>query len=209
MAIVYENAQEPELAELLLQFECPSQMYPSGKQKKAPKQPGWSDPVKVKVAQGSSILRRSDLKNEDIPAGEWEMRSDLAMLTAHKLACNDLEIERAIRATFGPGSNLDQKAVLKEKMASFGIIHGYALTDLLIWTEYLDFAWNTIWKGAQRPDPSGKWSRQSTPEELAEAQRKMAAINQQLADLTAKTKNAYEPKIKLRSVLPLIKRQPK
>ena len=96
----------------------------------------------------------------------------------------------------GPGSNLDQKAVLKEKMASLGIIHGYALTDLLIWTEYLDFAWNTIWKGAQRPDPSGKWSRQSTPEELAEAQRKMAAINQQLADLTAKTKNAYEPKIK-------------
>ncbi|MBK8375439.1 MAG: hypothetical protein IPL18_11390 [Sphingomonadales bacterium] len=195
VAIVYENAQEPELAELLLQFECPSQMYLSGKKKKAPKQPGWNDPVKVKVAQGSSILRRSDLKNEDIPAGEWEMRADLAMLTAQKLACNDLEIERTIRAT-GPGSNLDQKAVLKEKMASLGIIHGYALTDLLIWTEYLDFAWNTIWKGAQRPDPSGKWSRQSTPEELAEAQRKMAAINQQLADLTAKTKNAYEPKIK-------------
>jgi hypothetical protein len=193
VAIIYENPEQPELAELLLQFECVAKL--NWMTNKFVKGPAWTDPVRVRVGPGSSILRRADLKTEDIPAGNWETRSDLPMLTAHKLACNDIEIERAIRSVSDTANNVD-KAALRPKMAEFGIVNGYALTDMSIWTEYLDFAWETLWKGAKRPDPSGKWSRQSTPEEIAEAQRKMANIKQQLADLTAKTKSAYEPKIK-------------
>ncbi len=193
VAIIFESPEQPELAELLLQFECAAKL--NWKTNKAVKGPAWTDPVRVRVGPGSSILRRADLKTEDLPVGDWETRSDLPMLTAHKLACNDLEIEKAIRSVSDTASNVD-KAALRPKMAEFGIINGYALTDLSIWTEYLDFTWNTIWKGAKRPDPSGKWSRQSTPEEIAEAQRKMAGINQQLAELSDKTKRAYEPKVK-------------
>jgi hypothetical protein len=193
VAIIFESPEQPELAELLLQFECVAKL--NWMTNKAVKGPASTDPVRVRVGPGSSILRRADLKTEDIPAGEWETRSDLPMLTAHKLACNDLEIEKAIRSVSDTASNVD-KAALRPKMAEFGIINGYALTDLSIWTEYLDFTWNTIWKGAKRPDPSGKWSRQSTPEEIAEAQRKMAEAKQQLADLSDKTKRAYEPKTK-------------
>lgn len=193
VAIIYENPEQPEMAELLLQFECVAKF--NWMTNKAVKAPAWTAPVRVRVAPLSSILRRADLKLEDIPAGDWETRSDLPMLTAHKLACNDLEIEKAIRSSTDAANNVD-KAALRPKMAAFGIVDGYALTDMLIWSEYLDFTWNTIWKGAKRPDPSGKWSRQSTPEEIAEANRKMAEAKQQLADLTAKTKSAYEPKIK-------------
>ena len=197
VAIIYESAQEPELAELLLQFECPSMI--SSSKKKAPKEQGWNDPVKVRVGQGSSILRRSDLKNEDIPQGAWEMSSNPAMLTARKLACNSGEIEQAIRSSTGPGGQVDKNA-LRGKMAKFGIVDGYALTDMLVWSEYIDFAWKTLWPDARHPDPNGKWSRQSTPEEKAAAAKKIALAKEQLADLTAKTKSEYEPKIKAAEV---------
>jgi hypothetical protein len=192
VAIVFENVQEPELAELLLQFECAAKL--NWNRKKAPKAPAWTDPVRVRVAPGSSILRRGDLKLEDVPSGDWEMRSDPAMLTAHKLACNDLEIENAIRSSSGPGGNVD-KIALRGKMAAFGITDGYVLTDMLIWSEYLDFTWKTIWSDAKRPDPSGKWSRKSTEEERAAAERTIAEAKQQLAELSDKTKRAYEPKV--------------
>ena len=192
VTIIYENEKQPELADLRLQFECVTKINQNGKM--APKQPAWTDPVKMRIGEGSSTLRRIDLKNQDAPASPWEVTSETVMLKAHKLACNHQEVDQAIRSSVV--GDVFKGALFKEKMAALGLVDGVIVYPQTLWTEYIDLVWGTYWQGAKHPDPSGKWARQSTPEEKAEANRKIAAAKQQLAELSDKTKSAYEPKIK-------------
>jgi hypothetical protein len=191
VTIVYENEQQPELANLRLQFECISKF--NANPKKPFKAAGWNAPVKMRIAEGSSILRRIDLKNEDASAGPWETTTEPVMLKAHKLACNEPEIDQAIRSSVV--GEVFKGALFKEKIAALGLVDGVIVYPTIVGSGYIDLVWGTLWPDGKHPDPSGKWSRQSTPQEKAEAERKMAIAKQQLAELTAKTKSAYEPKV--------------
>ena len=193
VAIVYENEQMPELADLNLQFECVAKFNFTGG--KVPKTPAWTDPVKMRIAAGSSTLRRIDLKSEDAPSGTWEATSEPVMLKAHKLACNEPEIDNAIRSSVVDG--VLKGALFCEKMAALGFTDGVIFSPMSLWSEYIDYTWKTLWPSAKHPDPSGKWSRDSTPEERAEAERKVALAKGQIDELSDKTRRAYEPKLQV------------
>lgn len=196
VTIIYENEQMPELANLNLQFECPGEFYFAYHGKKAPKIKPWNSPVKTQVAGDSVSLRRIDLKTEKIPAGAWETSSELAMLKAYQLACNGPRIEKVIRSSTVDGQF--SRKVFEEKFPTlglYGLTNGLVVVPMNIWSEYIDFTWKTFWPDAKHPDPGGKWSRDSTSEERAEAQRKIALAKQQIDELSDKTKRAYEPKL--------------
>jgi hypothetical protein len=196
VTIIYENAQMPELVQLNLQFECVGEFYYAYHQKKVPKDQPWTDPVKTKVAGGSVALRRIDLKTEPVPVSAWETSSELAMLKARQLACNELRIDKVLRSSTVDGQ-FSRKA-FDEKFPALGLDAlkgGLVVVPMSVWSEYIDFTWKTFWPDAEHPDPSGKWARASTPAEIAEFDRTLAAAKQQLAELSDKTKRAYEPKL--------------
>ncbi len=157
VTIIYENAQMPELAQLNLQFECTGEFYYAYHKKKLPEARQW-DSVKTRVANESVVLRRVDLKTEPVPAGEWEASTELAMLKAHQLACNYQKIDSVIRSSTVNGQFL--RKTFEEKFPALGLetlTKGIVVTDLKLWTEFIDFTWKTLWQDAKHPDPSGKW----------------------------------------------------
>ena len=195
VTIIYENAEMPELVQFNLQFECQNDFYYAFHEIAAPKLPQWK-PVKTRVAAGSVALRRVDLKTDTLPVGEWEESAELAMLKANQLACNDQKIEKAIRSSMVDGKF--HRKVFEEKFPALGLEtlnKGLLVTPMSLWSEYIDLTWKTLWPDGKHPDPSGKWSRKSTPEEIASAERVLASSKQQLAELSDKTKRAYEPKV--------------
>ncbi|OYW39271.1 MAG: hypothetical protein B7Z35_04880 [Hydrogenophilales bacterium 12-61-10] len=191
VTVIYENAQQPEWAEMRLQFECASKVdFGKG----IPKQPAWTDPVKMRLGEGGTILRRSDLKIESTPAGAWQMASSPVLLKAHKLACNRDEVNAAVNAAVrASGKTLDSTAFNTE-LRKIGLTEDMTLINGSA-PQYLELAWSVLWAGSKRPDPSGKWAKKATPEEKAAAMAKIAEAKTQLAELTKKTKQAYEPKI--------------
>lgn len=195
VTIVYESAEMPELAELHLQFECQNDFYYAFHEKKMPKSPN-ANSARVRVTGDSVILRRADLKAEPVPGGDWEESPELAMLKAQQLACNDQKIGKVIRSSTVNGQF--NRAEFEAKLPALGLerlTNGIVVTPLSLWTEYIDLAWTTFWPDGKRPDPNGKWSRNSTLAELAEAERQVALAKQQVDDLADRTKRAYEPKV--------------
>jgi hypothetical protein len=195
VTIVYENPDMPELVHFNLQFECQNGYYYAFHGKKAPSSPQWN-PVKTRVAAGSVILRRTDLKTEPVPASEWEKSEELAMLKANQLACNYQDIDKVVRSSMVDGRFARQK--FEEKFPALGLdtlTGGLLVTDLSLWGDYIEFTWQTLWPDAKHPDPTGKWSRESTPEEMAEFKRQLASSRQQLDELSEETKAVYEPAV--------------
>jgi hypothetical protein len=189
VTVIYENAQQPEWAEMRLQFECISKVdYGKG----VPKPAAWTDPVKMRLGEGGTILRRSDLKIEATPAGAWQTANSPVLLKAHKLACNADEVAAAVKAS-ATGKTLDN-ALFNTELRKIGFTEDVTLMNGTA-PEFLELAWTRLWAGSKRPDPSGKWAKKATPEEKAAAMAKVAAVQKQLAELTQKTKQAYEPKI--------------
>ena len=189
VTVIYENAQQPEWAEMRLQFECISKVdFGKG----IPEPAAWTDPVKMRLGEGGTILRRSDLKIESTPAGTWQTASSPVLLKAHKLACNPDEVNAAVRAS-STGKTLDS-ALFNTELRKIGFTEDVTLMNGSA-PEFLELAWTRLWAESKRPDPSGKWAKQATPQEKAAAMAKVAEIQQQLGELTQKTKQAYEPKI--------------
>ena len=189
VTVIYENAQQPEWAEMRLQFECISKVdFGKG----IPKPAAWTDPVKMRLGEGGTILRRSDMKIEYTPAGTWQTANSPVLLKAHKLACNSNEVNAAVHAS-SKGKHLDS-AVFNRELRKIGFTEDVTLMNGSA-PQFLELAWNTLWVGSERPDPSGKWAKKATPEEKAAAMAKVAEAQTQLAELTQKTKQAYEPKI--------------
>jgi len=194
VTVIYENAQQPEWAEMRLQFECISKVdFGKG----IPKPAAWTDPVKMRLGEGGTILRRIDLKIESTPAGTWQAASSPVLLKAHKLACNPDEVNAAVRAS-ATGKTLDS-ALFNTELRKIGFTEDVTLMNGSA-PEFLELAWTRLWAGSKRPDPSGKWAKMATPEEKSAAMAKVAGAKEQVAELTQKTKQAYEPKIQLAEI---------
>jgi hypothetical protein len=193
VTIVHENAAKPEWTIKRLQFECPSLMA-LATAKPGKRAAPASGPVKLRLGEGSSILRRSDLQTQEIPAEPWTTSSDPAMLKAHKLACNADDIERAMRASYQNG-RFDM-AAFNDKLKPMGLTQAVMVLAETTAAEQLDLTWARLWRGAVRPDPSGRWNQTATEAERVAAQAKMAAIQQQMDVLAAEVRGKYEQNVK-------------
>lgn len=193
VTIIHENAAKPEWTVKRLQFECPSLMaLATEKRGKAAAAPSAS--VKVRLGEGSSILRRSDLQTQAIPAEPWTTSDDPAMLKAHKLACNAQDIERAMHASYRDG-RFDM-AAFNDRLKPFGLTQAVMVLAETTAAEQLDLTWSRLWRGAVRPDPSGRWGQPASAADRAAAQAKMAAIKQQVDLLATELRSKYEQNVK-------------
>ena len=194
--IVYESADKPEFGALRLQFECVVKYPFDGKT--IPPQPAFNAPVKVRVGEGSWKLRREDLKSEPLPAGEWRTSSSPVLQKLHKIACHEDVLRGAmVKAAKRNNDTSDPNnmAVFRDEIRKIGLPQDLLLVGQQSAPEYLDFSWWVLWSGARRPDPSGKWSRRSTKQELETAKAQMAQIQQQLDQLTGQIKPKLEHNI--------------
>ncbi len=192
VTVIHENAAKPEWTMMRVQFECPSMLaIATGKADKAiPK----SAPVRMRLGEGSSILRRSDLQNETLPAGSWATTGDPAMLKARKLACNGTDVEKAMFASYR-----DQRfdmAAFNTKLRPFGLTEGVMVLVETTAPEQLELTWSRLWRGSKRPDPSGRFGQPVTDADRTAAMAKMAVITQELETLAAQLRGKYEKDIK-------------
>ncbi len=193
VTVIHENAAKSEWTIKRLQFECPSLMA-LATAKGGKKAVSASGPVKVRLGEGSSILRRSDLQRQEIPAEPWTTSSDPAMLKAHKLACNADDIERAMRSSYQNG-RFDM-AAFNNKLKPMGLTQAVMVLAETTPAEQLDLTWARLWRGAVRPDPSGRWNQTATAADRATAKAKMADIQLQMDTLAAELRGKYEQSVK-------------
>ena len=192
VTVIHENAAKPEWTMMRVQFECPSMLaLATGKAGKAiPK----TAPVKMRLGEGSSILRRSDLQNEVIAAGTWATTTDPAMLKAQKLACHSSDIEKAMLDSYR-NQRFDM-AAFNTKLQPFGFTESVMVLAETTAPEQLELTWSRLWRGSKRPDPSGRFSQPVSEAERIAAMAKMAAITKELETLAAQLRGRYEKNIK-------------
>ena len=189
--IVYESADKTEFSELRLQFECVVKHAYDGKT--IPKQPAFDAPVKVRVGEGSWKLRREDIKSEDLPAGDWRTSSSPVLLKLHKIACNEDVMRTAIIKAAKRNNDMD---IFKNEIATIGLPKDLQLVGQGTSSDHMAFAWEVLWSGAKRPDPTGKWSRRPTKQEQEAYQAKMAQLKKQFDQVAAGIKPQLEANIK-------------
>ena len=189
--VVYESPDKPEFSSLMLQFECVVKETFDGKN--IPKQPAFDAPVKVRIGEFSWKLRREDLKDEKLPAGDWRTSSSPVLLKLQKIACNDDVLRSAIIKT---AKAKDNGEIFRSEIPKIGLPSDLQLVGAQNAADQLDFAWSVLWSGATRPDPSGKWSRRPTKKETEEYQAKMAQIQKQYDQLVAGIKPQLEANLK-------------
>ena len=189
--VVYEGPDKPEFSSLRLQFECAVKETYDGKN--IPKQPAFDAPVKVRIGEYSWKLRREDLKNENLPAGDWRTSSSPVLLKLHKIACNDDVLRSAIIKT---AKAKDNGEIFRIEIAKIGLPNDLQLVGAQNAADHLEFAWSVLWSGVKRPDPSGKWSRRPTKKETEEYQAKMAQIQKHYDQLVAGIKPQLEANLK-------------
>lgn len=188
VTVIHENVAKPEWTMMRVQFECPSMLsLATGKAGKAiPK----LAPVRMRLGEGSSILRRSDLQNEALPAEPWATTSDPAMLKARKLACNGSDIEKAMFDSYR-NQRFDM-AAFNAKLKPFGFTESVMVLAETTAAEQLELTWSRLWRGSKRPDPSGRFSQPATDADRAAAMAKMAVITRELETLAAQLRGKYE-----------------
>ncbi len=188
VTVVYENATKPEFAHMELQFKCPDR-FVLDKEKRAPSENKnsihASDAVTFRIASGSYLLRRSDLKSEPMPESDWKTSSAPMLTKAGTLACNHIEIDQALHAAIKNDSF--DFAAFGKRIAKLGLPADMAVIGETLPLEYLDFAWETLWwdkvMDGRRPDPTGLWAT------LAEAKKQavMARLKQKQQELQGGT----------------------
>jgi hypothetical protein len=193
VTIIHENAAKPEWTIKRLQFECPSIMA-LATAKRGKSVPVTSGTAKVRLGEGSSILRRNDLQVQEISAEPWTTSSDPAMLKAHKLACHAQEIERAMSASYQNG-HFDM-AAFNGRLKPLGLTQSIMVLAETTAAEQLDLTWSRLWRGAARPDPSGRWNSPVSAADRAAAEAKMAVIKGQVDALAAQLRGKYEQNVK-------------
>lgn len=189
--IVYEHPDKPEFSSLRLQFECVAKETVDGKN--IPKQPAFDAPVKVRIGEFSWKLRREDLKDEKLPAGDWRTSPSPVLLKLQKIACNEDVMRSAIIKT---AKAKDDGVIFRKEIAKIGLPSDLQLVKAQSPPDQLEFVWWVLWSGAKRPDPSGKWSRRPTKKETEEYQAKMAQIQKQHDEFVAGVKPQLEANLK-------------
>lgn len=175
---VYEHARKPEFAHMKLQFQCPASYTldrSSNKLTPSDAKVRSGDSVRFRIGPGSYKLRRADLGAEPLSASDWQSSSAALLSRAGALACNHLDIDRALHQSI-KGQDFDFDRFGKQ-LALLGLPADLALIGQTTPPEFLDFAWSQFWHdqvlAGRRPDPSGKWGRQASEADKAAAIRRV------------------------------------
>lgn len=198
---VYEHARKPEFAHMKLQFQCPAsytldrtsnKLTPSNTKVRA------GDSVRFRLGPGSYKLRRADLSAEPLAGGDWQSSSAALLSRAGALACNHLDIDRALHQSI-KGQDFDFDGFGKQ-LALLGLPADLALIGQTTPPEFLDFAWSQFWHdqvlAGRRPDPSGKWGRQASEADKAAAIRRVQDKQAELQPALDAAKNSLLAGIK-------------
>lgn len=190
---VYENAAKPEYVVMRLQFECVNKF--SFDEKNIPKQPGFNDPVNMRMAENSYMLRRSDLKSQAVPTSDWKQVNSPMLLKAAKIACNDDVMHTAVKAALNKKTEQFELEKFNKEIQKIGLPADFYLVSYVTASEFLDFAWQVSWWPKKRPDPTGRWSSYPTKKEWAEYQKKMAEIENTIQSAAQTMKQDLEASI--------------
>jgi len=190
---VYESASKPEYVVMHLQFECVNKY--AFAEKNIPKQPGFNDPVTMRMGENSYMLRRSDLKSQAVPSSDWKKTSSPMLLKAAKIACNDDVMHSAVKAALNKKTKQFELEKFNKKINKIGLPSDFYIVSYSTPPEFLDFAWQVAWWPKKRPDPTGKWSSYPTKKEWAEYQKKMAELESSIQSAAQTMKEDLEANI--------------
>jgi hypothetical protein len=192
---VYEHAAKPEWVTMRLQFECPSEVAEAlgGKPAKPMKA---TDPVRFRIGPGSYLVRRVDLKPQDMPETDWNESSAPMLMRAARIACNDIEFDKAMRATVNTKAKTFDEAAFGKRIAKLGLPPDLMMIGQATADEFLDFAWTSLWwevvLDGKRPDPSGKWSTLASVADKEAAAKKLEEMRKQAAPALEAAKKSLE-----------------
>ena len=190
VTVVYENAAKPEFVHMKLQFQCPDR-FTFDKQKRDlsenKKTVRAGGEVMFRIGPGSYLLRRTDLKTEPVPESDWKTSNVPMLSKAGTIACNDIEIEKALHAAI-KGEHFDFKG-FGQRIAKLGLPADMAVIGQTLPSEYLDFAWENLWwdkvANGKRPDPTGRWATPVSEADKRAAMEKLKAKQDELEAGTA------------------------
>lgn len=187
---VYENANKPEFVHMRLQFQCPNAFSMDMATRKFTENKNkvrTGDTVTFRIGPGSYKLRRSDLKSEPVPESDWKTSSAPMLSKAGIIACNDIEIDKALHAA-NKGKDFDFDS-LGKRFAKLGLPADMPVIGEVLPSEVLDFAWSNFWYdkvlAGKRPDPSGKWAKPLSEADRQAAIEKLKRKQQELEAGTA------------------------
>jgi hypothetical protein len=192
---VYENAAKPEWVTMRLQFECPSEISEAvGGEKAKPMKP--TDPVKFRIGPGSYLVRRVDLKSEQMPESDWKESSAPMLMRAARIACNDVEFDKAMRATVNVKARTFDEAAFGRRISKLGLPADLKMIGQGASNDFLDFAWSALWWDTvlegNRPDPSGKWSTLASKADKEAAAKKLEDMRKQAEPALEAAKKSLE-----------------
>ncbi|MEQ1539200.1 MAG: hypothetical protein ABL928_09750 [Sphingorhabdus sp.] len=191
--LIFEAPDKPEWVEMTLQFACEPEAstVPVGKNKKRPDKSVIRDvPDRFQIVSGSEYTRTRTY-NEIAPEG-WAPVTSEMMAQVRKVACNHIGIYNAIKAATRNGQ--PDQAQFRSSLSHFGLqdilyvgddTSGFALSDL---------TWTNLWADGKRPELKGT-GRQLTEAEIAENEKKYAAIEAQMADIASQASAYAQPQI--------------
>lgn len=187
---VYENANKPEFVHMKLQFQCSNAFSMDMASRKITENKNGvrvGDAVTFRIGPGSYKLRRSDLKTEAVAASDWKTSSAPMLSKAGKIACNDIEFDKALHAAI-KGDTFDFDGFGK-RIGKLGLPEDMALIGQTLPSEFLDLAWSDFWwdkvLAGKRPDPSGKWAKPLSEADRQAAIEKLKQKQQELESGTA------------------------
>jgi hypothetical protein len=213
--VVHESAAAPEWTELKLQFEClnkyralsygeAQQAARAGQEGSSHKPPAiadgwndparWNDPVNVRVAARSYTVPRVDLSNRPLAETPWAKDVRAPMIKAQKLACQGEAVHHALQVA--SSSRPFDVGRFHAELQKIGLVEPVHPLDARTAIALLDLSWNVLWKGSQRPDPSGLWVKKLSPQEKASNEAQYAAIQKQMEEAVQTTNATYLPKLK-------------
>lgn len=190
---VYENPKKPELAHMALQFQCPDIVAMDGGKinfNDIKNIVRAGDPVTFRIngPDESYTIRRSDLKPVPIAMTDWKTSSAPMLSKAGAIACNHIEIDHALHDAIKKDNSFDFDGFGK-RIAKLGLPADMAVTGLSLNSEYIEFAWDTLWwekvLAGKRPDPSGKWSTKVSEADRQAALEKLKKEHQEFESGTA------------------------
>lgn len=196
---VYETANKPEFVYMNVQFDCPAGllMDKRGNTKVNPEVMKAGNPVKFRIAANSYKLRRSDLKTEDLPQSDWQTSSAPMLSKAGAIACNYIEIDRALFRSISPDkTKFDHDKFGKEVNQQFALPNDMVLLGIKLSSEFLDYSWSILWWDkvfeGKRPNPSGKWTQKASKEDKEAAIKKIKDAYNDIAPQLEATKQKLE-----------------
>jgi hypothetical protein len=177
-----------------LQFECPSEIAKAMGEKIKPMKA--TDPVRFRIGPGSYLVRRADLKDEPLPESDWNTSNAPMLMRAARIACNDIEFDKAIRASVNIKAKTFDEAAFGKKIAKLDLPADLMMIGAGQANEFLDFAWSALWWESvlegKRPDPSGKWSTLASKADKEAAAKKMEELRKQAEPALAAARKSLE-----------------